>query len=86
MMLERMKGGERKEEVLKQEYTDESMMAAGFTFLFICMGNARGFDAFMGMDEGDRGKGRGPCKSESYKVLNLAFFYSVTNSESKNKI
>ena len=46
MMLERMWGGERKEEVLKQEYTDKNMMAAGFTFLFICMGNARGFDVF----------------------------------------
>ncbi len=30
-----MWGGERKEEVLKQEYTDESMMAAGFTILDI---------------------------------------------------
>ena len=35
---------EGKEEVMKQEYTDKSMMAAGFTFLFICMGDARGFD------------------------------------------
>ena len=32
-----MWGGERKEEDLK------SMMAAGFTFLFICMGNAEIF-------------------------------------------
>lgn len=30
-----MWGGERKEEDLKQEYTDESMMAAGFTILDI---------------------------------------------------
>ena len=37
-----MRGKERKEEVLKQEYTDESMMAAGFTFLFGYVGNARG--------------------------------------------
>ena len=43
MMLERMKGGERKEEDLKQEYTDKRMVAAGFTFLFICMGNAEIF-------------------------------------------
>ena len=33
--LERMKGGERKEEDLKQEYTDKSMVAAGFTLLDI---------------------------------------------------
>ncbi len=33
--LERMRGGERKEADLKQEYTDESMMAAGFTILDI---------------------------------------------------
>ena len=38
-----MKGIEGKEEVLKPKYTDESMMAAGFTFLFICMGNAEIF-------------------------------------------
>ena len=41
--LERMTGGERKEEDLKQEYTDKRMVAAGFTFLFICMGNAEIF-------------------------------------------
>ena len=30
-----MKGGERKEEVLKPKYTNKSMVAAGFTFLDI---------------------------------------------------
>jgi len=33
--LEKMEGGEGKEEDLKQEYTDESMMAAGLTILDI---------------------------------------------------
>lgn len=51
-----MKGGERKEEDLKQEYTDESMMAAGFT-------TCQCFRGFMGMDEGDRRKGRGPLNN-----------------------
>ena len=41
--LEGILEGERKEEDLKQEYTDKSMVAAGFTFLFICMGNAEIF-------------------------------------------
>ena len=39
---------------------------------------------FFGEDMGRRKKGRGPCKSDSYKILNLAF-YSVTNSESRIK-
>ena len=34
---------EGKEEDLKQKYADKNMMAAGFTFLFICMGNAEIF-------------------------------------------
>ena len=42
--LERRRGGERKEEDLKQKYADKSMMAAGLTFLFICMGNVSVFE------------------------------------------
>ncbi len=51
-----MEEGEGKEEVLKQEYTDKSMVAAGFTFLFGYVGNARVFVDFMGMDGEIEGK------------------------------
>ncbi len=54
-----MRGIEGKDEVLKQEHTDKSMVATGFIILDIweMLG---GFDVFMGRDEGDGKKGRGP--------------------------
>ncbi len=51
-----MEEGEGKEEVLKQEYTDKSMVAAGFNILFGYVGNARVFVDCMGMEREIEGK------------------------------